>query len=117
MLYLFESELSENKSIFFALKYIFGIGCYRSNFICKKMGFSLNLKVKNLTKDQISKLTLTIESLNYNLGNDLKKLRFVTLKKLINIKSYKGLRRNEGLPVRGQRTHTNSKTSKKKLND
>ena len=54
-----------------------------------------------------------IESLNLSLNNELKKLKSITLKKLVNIKSYRGLRRVRGLPVRGQRTHTNAKSAKK----
>jgi small subunit ribosomal protein S13 len=54
-----------------------------------------------------------VESLNLSLNNELKKLKSITLKKLVNIKSYRGLRRVRGLPVRGQRTHTNAKSAKK----
>jgi small subunit ribosomal protein S13 len=51
--------------------------------------------------------------LGFNIASDLKKSKLLNSKKLISIKSYKGLRRNQGLPVRGQRTHTNAKTAKK----
>jgi ribosomal protein S13 len=51
MIYLFESELPENMSVFFALKRIYGIGKTRSFLICKKLGFSINLKIKHLSKD------------------------------------------------------------------
>lgn len=54
-----------------------------------------------------------VESLNLSLNNELKKLKSIALKKLVNIKSYRGLRRVRGLPVRGQRTHTNAKSAKK----
>ena len=115
MIYLFESELPENKSIFFVLCYIYGIGKKNSFFICKIQGFSKNLKIENLSKDQLNKLILTIESFNLNLGTDLKKLKLLSLKKLISIKSFRGFRRNQGLPTRGQRTHTNAQTARKKL--
>ena len=109
-----ESNIPDNKSVFFALKYIYGIGTSSALLICKKLGFSKNFKVKNLTKDQISQLLSIIESLDVELAGDLKKSKILNQKKLISMKSYRGLRRNRGLPVRGQRTHTNSQTAKKK---
>jgi small subunit ribosomal protein S13 len=115
MIYIFESKLSENKSVFLTLKYIYGIGKSNSFLICKKLGFSKNLKIKNITKVQINQLINTIENLKIKIGSDLKKLKVLNTKKLISIKSYKGIRKIRGLPIRGQRTHTNAKTSKKKL--
>jgi len=79
----------------------------------KKLGFSINLKVKNLSQEQITEMLQLVESLNLSLNNELKKLKSITLKKLVSIKSYRGLRRVRGLPVRGQRTHTNAKSAKK----
>ena len=114
MVYLFESELPENKSVFFSLRYVYGIGTNSAALICKKAGFSLNLKVKDMNKDQLIKLTKVIDSLNLILASDLKKLRSLNLKKLVSIKSYRGFRRTQGLPVRGQRTHTNAKSSRKR---
>jgi small subunit ribosomal protein S13 len=115
MIYIFESKLSENKSVFLTLKYIYGIGKSNSFLICKKLGFSKNLKIKNITKVQINQLINTIVNLKIKIGSDLKKLKVLNTKKLISIKSYKGIRKIRGLPIRGQRTHTNAKTSKKKL--
>jgi small subunit ribosomal protein S13 len=115
MIYIFESELSKNKPVFLALKYIYGINKFNSFLICKKLGFSKNLKIKSLSKDQLNKLVITIEHLEIKLASDLKKLKILNTKKLISIKSYKGLRKFKGLPVRGQRTHTNAKTSRKML--
>ncbi len=112
-MYLFESELSENKSIFLALRSIYGIGSYNAYLICKKSGFSTNLKVKDLTKEQINKLIKTVEHCEIQLASDLKKSRALIYKKLISIKSYRGLRKYQGLPIRGQRTHTNARTSRK----
>lgn len=112
-MYIFESELPKNKSILFALTTIFGIGKLNSFLLCKKLGFSQNLKIKNLSKEQINKLIKNIELSNLLLVSDLKKERLLKLKKLLSIKSYRGLRRNQGLPVRGQRTHTNARTSRK----
>ena len=115
MVYLFESELPENKSVFLSLTHIYGLGKFNSLLICKRLGFSKNLKVKNLSKEQVNKLVKTIEYLNIELASDLKKSKIISIKKLISIKSYKGLRKTKGLPIRGQRTHTNAKTSRKRL--
>ncbi|MBE0439321.1 MAG: 30S ribosomal protein S13 [Gammaproteobacteria bacterium] len=113
MLYLLETNLPTQKPVFFALTRVHGIGKNTALFICKKLGFSQNLKVKNLNQEQIVDLLQIIDSLNLPLNNELKKLNSMALKKLIAIKSYRGLRRVRGLPVRGQRTHTNAKSAKK----
>jgi small subunit ribosomal protein S13 len=113
MLYLLETKLPENKSVFFALTNVYGIGKNTAFLICKKLGFSMNLKTKNLTQEQVIEILQLIDSLNLTLNNELKKLRSLTLKNLVSIKCYRGLRRVRGLPVRGQRTHTNGKSSKK----
>jgi small subunit ribosomal protein S13 len=115
MVYLFESELPENKSVFLSLMHIYGLGKFNSLLICRRLGFSRNLKVKNLSKEHINKLIKTIEHLNIKLASDLKKSKILATKKLISIKSYKGLRKTRGFPVRGQRTHTNAKTSRKRF--
>lgn len=113
MIYLLETKLPENKSIFIALTHIYGIGQQTSLNICKKLGFNLNLKVKDLNEEQVFDVLKLIESLNLITNNELKQLKSQTLKNLIDIKSYKGLRRVRGLPVRGQRTHTNAKSARK----
>lgn len=111
--YLSETELPKDKSIFFALSSIYGIGTKTSKLICKKLGLSKNLKLKYLSDDNYIALEKLLKSLDLTLANDLKKLEILNLKKLVQIKSYKGLRKIKGFPVRGQRTHTNSKTAKK----
>lgn len=115
MIYLFESELPENMSVVFALKRIYGIGKKNSFLICKKLGFSINLKIKNLSKYQITHILNLINSLNLVVAADLKNIKNLITKNLISIKSYRGLRKIQGLPVRGQRTHTNARTARKKF--
>ena len=115
MIYLFESELSKTKSLSFALTSIYGIGKVNAFFICKKLGFSVNLAVKDLSKEQVNKLVKNIESLRVLIAGDLLKARLLIAKKLVSLKSYRGLRRYQGLPVRGQRTHTNAKTARKRF--
>jgi small subunit ribosomal protein S13 len=113
MLYILETKLSESKPVFFALTQVYGIGKSTSFLICKKLGFTLNLKIKDLTQEQVIEILKLIDSLNLVLNNELKKLKLLTIKNLISIKSYRGLRQVRGLPVRGQRTHTNAKSARR----
>ena len=115
MIYLFESKISENKSVLYALTNVYGIGKAQASLICCKLGFSTNLKVKELTQEQIAKLIKLVQTLNIVLASDLKKIKILTAKRLVSIKSYRGLRKNQGLPVRGQRSHTNAKTARKRF--
>lgn len=116
MLYIFESEIPENKSVEFSLQYIYGIGKFQSSYICKKLGFSINYKINFLKPTQKILLTKIIENLNLLISSDLKKNISLNNSRLIAIQSYKGIRKNRGLPARGQRTHTNAKTARKKIN-
>lgn len=113
MIYFLDTQLPENKSIQVALTHIYGINKKTSTIICQKLGFCMNLKVKNLTSNQISEILNVMNSLNLIINNELKKLRGSEFQKLVEIKSYRGLRKLKGLPSRGQRTHTNAKSSKK----
>lgn len=113
MLYIFETKLSESDSVFYALKNIIGIGKSQSFYFCKQLGFATNFKIKNLSEDQIIKLLKLIETSNLKITSDLKKFRIFITKRLVSIKSYRGLRKIRGLPIRGQRTHTNAKTAKR----
>lgn len=115
MLYIFESELPENKSVAFSLRYIYGIGKFQSSLICKRAGLSLNYKTKNLKLNQKVFLIKIIENLNLSLSSNLKKVIALNNSRLTSIKSYKGLRKKNGLPIRGQRTHSNAKTARKKF--
>jgi small subunit ribosomal protein S13 len=113
MIYLLETKLPENKSVLFALTNVYGIGKSTAFLICKKLGFSINLKIKDLTQEQTIEILQVVETLNLTLNNELKKFKSLSLKNLISIKSYRGLRGVRGLPVRGQRTHTNAKSARK----
>ena len=115
MVYLFESKISDSKSVLYALTDVYGIGRTQASLICSKLGFLTNLKVKDLTIEQIHELTKTVSTLNIKIANDLKKTKMLTAKRISAIKSYRGLRRSQGFPVRGQRTHTNAKTARKRF--
>lgn len=113
MIYILDTEISNKKSIFFSLRKVYGLGLFQTKFVCKQLGLSPNLKTSNLSVEQINKLIKYIENSDLKITSELKKVQSLILKNLINIKSYRGLRRLKGLPVRGQRTHTNSRTSRK----
>lgn len=113
MVYILETKLSESIPICQALQKVFGLGKKTSFHYCRQAGFSVNLKVSKLNQEQISKFLKIIEASAILLTSDLKKKNRSIIKRLVSIKSYRGLRRIKGLPVRGQRTHTNAKTSTK----
>ena len=113
MIYIFETEILNNRPLVYSLQKIYGLGKKNSSLVCKKLGFSKNLKTSELSNDQISKLVKIIEKSDLIVTNKLRKLQAFYLRNLVDIKSYKGLRRLNGLPVRGQRTHTNGRTAKR----
>jgi len=113
MIYILETKLLENKPIYSSLAKIFGIGQYQSFLICKKFGLSYNCNLLKLTPDQITQLIRFIENSGLLINSDLKKSKIMLAKKLVEIKAYKGIRKLKGLPIRGQRTHTNAKTASK----
>ena len=113
MVYILDTKLNEKKTVEYSLQLIYGIGKTTSKKICKMLGFSSNFKLQNLTQIQIDDIEILINDLGLTVSNKLKKKEFEANKKLLVIKSYRGLRKKKGLPVRGQRTHTNAKSSKK----
>jgi small subunit ribosomal protein S13 len=115
MLYLFEAELSENKRVSIALNQIYGLNKFYSNKVIRQTGLSNNFKLKLMTNEQVSTLVKTINSLDIKISTNLKKHQFSMFKRIIDLRSIKSIRLNKGLPVRGQRTHTNAKTARKKL--
>lgn len=110
MLYILGVNIPNNKSVKIALTYIYGIGKKRSNIICNKQHIMDATRVNTLSDAQINNLTKEIKT--YIIETDLKKLRRENIKRFIDIGSYKGFRHSAGLPVRGQRTHTNARTQK-----
>lgn len=106
-------NLPENKSIYIALTYIFGIGTTSSHNICKAVEVDPIVKVKDLTEENILRL-LNVINANYVIEGELRKQIALNIKFLKDIGCYKGIRHRKKLPVRGQRTHTNARTTKGK---
>lgn len=99
---IFYSEIPENKSVFLSLTHIYGLNKSISEIICKKKGFSKNYIFNEVPPQKITKLIKTIELSVLLLGNDLKKKKKLNQQRLVSIKSYKGFRKDQGLPIRGQ---------------
>ena len=110
-MYFLDTNFQDNKTILFELKRVYGIGHSKSIMICQKLGFSPNYKISELSFSQLNKLYSVTK--NFKLNSNLKQIEYNTWSKLVKIKSYKGLRKLKGFPVRGQRTRSNAKTSKK----
>ena len=114
MAYIFETQLHKKNSLRYSLVNIYGISLFCSSNFCRQLGFSDNLKVSDLSDEQIKSLVKLIDSSHVLVNDDLKNMNREIKTNLIQIKSYRGLRSLMRLPVRGQRTHTNAKTCKKK---
>lgn len=104
-------EVPNNKKLFVALTYIYGIGNHTASKILEELGIDKEKKTKELTDDEISKITHHINE-NYKVEGDLRQDVNRNIKRLIEISSYRGLRHKAGLPTRGQKTHANGRTRK-----
>ena len=103
-------DIPRNKRVEISLTYIFGIGRSTSNEILEKAGVDKDIKVKDLTEEQVGKIRTIVEE--YKIEGELRKEIRLNIKRLLDIKSYRGLRHRNGLPVRGQKTKTNARTRK-----
>ncbi|MGB3616079.1 MAG: 30S ribosomal protein S13 [Elainellaceae cyanobacterium] len=102
-------DLPRDKRIEIGLRYIYGIGPTRSKQILEKTGVNPDTRVKDLSDSDVIALRSEIES-NYQIEGDLRRWESMNIKRLIDISAYRGRRHRMGLPVRGQRTRTNSRT-------
>jgi small subunit ribosomal protein S13 len=107
------NNLPNKKKIYIALTCIYGIGISTSMKILEKLCIDSNLKVSELKEENISALRDLLETEEFKLEGDLKRLISLNIKRLIDINSFRGRRHLKGLPVRGQRTRTNNRTSRR----
>lgn len=113
MIRLLGVDLPRNKKIYIALTAIYGIG-YKTAFkVLEKVQINPNLKQEDLSDNNIKSLKALLESDSLKLEGDLKRIRSLNVKRLVEINCYRGKRHIKGLPSRGQRTRTNSHSSKK----
>ena len=106
-------NIPSGKRIQIALTYIFGIGNTRAKKICEETKLDPFKRVNSLTEQELTSIRDLIDKA-YTVEGDLRRDNAVNLKRLVDLGCYRGLRHRKGLPVRGQRTHTNARTRKGK---
>ncbi len=104
-------DLPAQKRLAISLQYIYGIGKTSAEKICLKAGVDLKTRTKDLTEDQTRRVREAIEA-DYKVEGDLRREVTMNVKRLMDLGCHRGLRHRKGLPVRGQRTHTNARTRK-----
>ncbi|MFC1577094.1 30S ribosomal protein S13 [Candidatus Omnitrophota bacterium] len=104
-------DVPKEKRIEVALAYIYGIGRSKSILILKEAQISPDKRAKDLSEEEVAKLTTIIQK-NYRVEGDLKREVAANIRRLMDIGSHRGFRHRRGLPVRGQRTRTNARTRK-----
>ncbi len=105
-------DIPGDKRIDIALRYIYGIGPVNAKAILEKAKIDPSIRAKNLDENQMSLIVHAIQDGKYVIEGDLRRELGMNLKRLQGIKCYRGVRHLRGLPVRGQRTHTNARTRK-----
>ncbi|RMD68412.1 MAG: 30S ribosomal protein S13 [Gammaproteobacteria bacterium] len=103
-------NIPDHKHVVIALQHIYGIGPTRAKQICEAAGVDPHAKVKDLTEGELE--ALRNEVAKYPVEGDLRRQVTMNIKRLMDLGCYRGLRHRRGLPVRGQRTHTNARTRK-----
>ena len=103
-------DLPRRKAIAYALPYIYGIGLHTAKLICSRVNIPPDRKVDELSEVDVKALRESIET--FKVEGDLRREVQQNIKRLMDLGSYRGLRHRRGLPVRGQRTHTNARTRK-----
>ncbi|GEL03059.1 30S ribosomal protein S13 [Swaminathania salitolerans] len=106
-------NIPTNKRVVIALSYIYGIGPSTAKAICSKLEVPDAKRVNELSDDEIVKIRELIDG-EYRVEGDLRRETAMNIKRLMDLGCYRGLRHRRGLPVRGQRTHTNARTRKGK---
>ena len=104
-------DLPRTKRVETGLTYIYGIGDTRAGLILTEAGVDANVRIKDLSEDEVRKISQVIEEQG-GVEGDLRKRVSMDIKRLMEVGSYRGMRHRRNLPVRGQRTHTNARTSK-----
>lgn len=104
-------DLPRDKRLEIGLTYIYGIGLTRAQQVCSETGVDPDTRVRQLTDDEVTRIRRFIEA-NFEVEGDLRREVQQNIKRKIEIGSYQGIRHRRGLPVRGQRTHTNARTRK-----
>jgi len=104
-------DLPRRKRLEVGLTYIYGIGRHTAQSICDELGVDRGLSTDDLTEGQVAQIRRILEE-TYKVEGDLRREVQMSIKRLMDLQCYRGLRHRRGLPVRGQRTHTNARTRK-----
>ncbi len=104
-------NIPTNKRVSIALTYIFGIGRTRAVQVCEKAGIDMALRINQLSDEEVMRMRDIIDK-DFIVEGDLRREAAMNVKRLMDLGCYRGLRHRKGLPVRGQRTHTNARTRK-----
>lgn len=104
-------NIPTNKRVMIALRYIHGIGPAKAKDICEQVSITAERRVSDLTDAEILQIREVIDR-DHTVEGDLRRAVAVNIKRLMDLGNYRGLRHRRGLPVRGQRTHTNARTRK-----
>lgn len=106
-------NIPTNKRVEISLRYIYGIGPQNAKVICDKLSIPAERRVNELTDEEVLRIRELIDR-EYRVEGDLRREVAMNIKRLMDLGCYRGLRHRKGLPVRGQRTHTNARTRKGK---
>ena len=104
-------NIPTNKRVTISLRYIYGIGPKKAQDICTQLGIPDDRRVNQLSDDEVLRIREIVDR-DYRVEGDLRREVAMNIKRLMDLGCYRGLRHRRGLPVRGQRTHTNARTRK-----
>jgi len=105
-------NVPDKKRVPIALTYIYGIGRTTAFKICERLGINVQLRMAEIDENTLNSIRSEIEKDEYKIEGDLRRETSMNIKRLLDMKCYRGLRHRSGLPVRGQRTKTNARTRK-----
>ncbi len=106
-------NIPTNKRVVIGLRYIYGIGPAKADLICQQLNIPVERRVNQLSDDEVLRIRELIDR-EFQVEGDLRRELAMNIKRLMDLGCYRGLRHRRGLPVRGQRTHTNARTRKGK---
>lgn len=105
-------NIPDNKRVIISLTYVHGIGRHTAEKLATEAGIDFSRRIKDLTEDELNRIRKAIETNKIVIEGDLRREVSLTIKRLVDMQCYRGLRHRKGLPVRGQRTQTNARTRK-----
>ena len=105
-------DIPKEKRTEIALTYLYGVGRHLSGEVLKEAGISPDKRARELSDEEVSRINAVLQKAKFRVEGDLRREVSMNIKRLMDLNCYRGLRHKRGLPVRGQRTHTNARTRK-----